>query len=185
MPYSPQGMFNWAVTWCNTANVGYSQTYRNFRTVNGITYFDCSSFTFFACWLGGNLDIGAMGYSTNIADYREGRANAWTVTTMISSLINYGWNSIPISNAVLQPGDILAKTRTHCEIYYGDTPIQTMGARNSSLPLADQVAIHQTTLNYIRSYYDLVLRPNGGQPPGPVPTQHRGIPLWMLLRYLP
>ena len=168
-------------------NVGYSQAYRNFRTVDGITYFDCSSFTFFACWLGGNLDIGAMGYSTTLDDYREGRANAWTVSSMINALTNYGWDRIPITDAVLQPCDIIATTSSHCEIYYGDSPIQMMGARNSSLPLDDQVAVHQTTLNYIRSYYDWVLRPNGGQPPGPTPTptRRKGIPLWMLLRYTP
>ena len=187
MSYNPQGMFNWAVNWCNRANVGYWDSFpeRNQQTINGITYYDCSSFTFFACWLGGGLDVGSLGYSTNLADYHNGVVNAWTVTSMISALTYAGWNIIPITNATsnLQPGDILAKIHTHTEIFYSNNPVQTMGARNSSLPLADQVSIHTTSLSYIQGYYDYIIRPNGVVPP--TPTQRRGIPLWMLLRYLP
>ena len=36
--------YQWAVNACNAPNIGYSQQYRRGQTVNGITYYDCSSF---------------------------------------------------------------------------------------------------------------------------------------------
>ena len=36
--------YNWEVSMCNAPNIGYSQAYRQGQTVNGITYYDCSSF---------------------------------------------------------------------------------------------------------------------------------------------
>ena len=185
MPYSTAGMFAWAEAMCNRANVGYWMSYpqRNFMTINGITYFDCSSFTFFACWLGGGLDVGALGYSTDLAAYQAGASgspNAWTVNSMIRNLQAAGWATYSPSAVTLQPGDILAKWDTHTEIYYGDNPVRLMGARNSSLPLADQVAIHETSLTSIQNYYNLVLRPDGGPTPPPGPT--RPVPVWLIKR---
>lgn len=40
--------YTWAVNCCNLPNVGYSNIYRNQQTVNGITYYDCSSFINYA-----------------------------------------------------------------------------------------------------------------------------------------
>ena len=48
-----QVAYNWAIEVCNKPNVGYSQQYRNQRTVNGITYYDCSSFIWYALIAGG------------------------------------------------------------------------------------------------------------------------------------
>ena len=47
-----QKAYNWAIGTCNAPNVGYSQAYRNQRTVNGITYYDCSSFIWYALMAG-------------------------------------------------------------------------------------------------------------------------------------
>ena len=35
-----QTAYEWAIEKCNAPNIGYSQAYRNQRTVNGITYYD-------------------------------------------------------------------------------------------------------------------------------------------------
>ena len=50
---SIQSAYNWAIETCAKENVGYSQTYRNQQTVNGITYYDCSSFIWYALIAGG------------------------------------------------------------------------------------------------------------------------------------
>lgn len=176
LPVNLQGMFDWAVNMCNAANVGYSQTYRNYETVNGITYFDCSSFTFFALWLGGGFDVGHFGYSTNLSDYQNRLENAWIVTEMINCLQAAGWTRMDPEQVQWLPGDILAKTRTHTEICYSNSPLQTMGARNPNLPLADQVSIHGASTGY----YDVLLRYNAGPGPHPQPTQP--MPIWLLKR---
>ena len=44
--------YTWAVNCCNLPNVGYNNDYRNQRTVNGITYYDCSSFINYALLFG-------------------------------------------------------------------------------------------------------------------------------------
>ena len=177
--YDVRNMLSWAESMCNAADVGYSQTYRNYITVNGITYFDCSSFTFFAMWLGGGLDVGSLGYSTNLQDYREGRANAWVVSSMVRKLQAMGWQQVSTSDPSLWlPGDILVKTRTHTEIFYTQSPFLCMGARNSSLPLADQVAIHSCPT----TYYDQVWRDPAGPPPTPGPRIHGPMPAWLLKR---
>ena len=48
MSESLTGAFSWSVAKCNANDVGYSQAYRNERTVDGITYYDCSSFIWYA-----------------------------------------------------------------------------------------------------------------------------------------
>lgn len=172
------GAMQWAVSMCNNPNVGYNQSYRNFQTVDGLTYFDCSSFTFFALWLGGGLDVGAFGYSTNLSDYQNGRANAWVVTSMISALRGDGWWDMPVSTDNWEPMDILAKTRTHTEFVYSKSPLQIMGARNRSLPFADQVAIHPG----YSGYFDVLLRYPEGEPPTPPIPGSKPMPIWLIKR---
>lgn len=53
--------YNWAIETCVKPNVGYSQQYRNQRTVNGITYYDCSSFVWYALIAGWVPRRGTMG----------------------------------------------------------------------------------------------------------------------------
>lgn len=175
MPFSIQGMYDWAVQECNRSDVAYSQTYRNQQTVNGITYYDCSSFTFFAMWLGGGLDVGALGYSTNINAYHAGQANAWTVTTMLRALSTVsGFQQFNPSTTAWQAGDILAKTRTHTEICYAP-PRQTMGAHST----AGGVSINQYQTSI--GYYDVLVRYTDA--PGPIPPgPTQPLPIWLLKR---
>ena len=125
---------SWAINKCNEDNVGYSMTYRNQRTVNGITYYDCSSFI--------NYALNAGGFST--PSYAPDK---WPFTTanMRSELIRLGFKKLSPSVA-WKRGDILWRSGSktgHTEMAYSTT--QAMGARSSSYPLAEQVAIHDSS----------------------------------------
>lgn len=61
MPANIQIAYNWAVETCAKPNVGYSQQFRNQVTVNGITYYDCSSFVWYALIAGGFDMVGEWG----------------------------------------------------------------------------------------------------------------------------
>lgn len=184
-----QAAYNWIEAQCNAANVRYSQAYRNYMTVDGLTYFDCSSLIFFGMWLGGGLDVGALGYSTDLSDYRNWRANAWIVQTMEPQLVSLGWVDVRTDMPEeWLPGDILIKhNQWHTEMVYSPQPnLMQMGARNSSLPAADQVAIH----TLYTGYYDRILRdptqpaptPGPGPGPGPHPGPTKRMPIWLLKR---
>ena len=67
--------YSWAVQTCNAPNVGYSQRYRNQQTINGITYYDCSSFINYALIMGGFV---TPAYAPT--------KNAFTTSTEISEL---------------------------------------------------------------------------------------------------
>ena len=117
----------WAVNKCNDAHVGYSQAYRNQQRVGGITYYDCSSFVWFAL---------------KAAGFPLGDGWPFTTFTMGSALKALGFTEMSTNRSWL-PGDILVRNRTntqHTEIVY-DTSRRTMGAHTDGVPLADQVSI--------------------------------------------
>lgn len=187
-----QGAYDWIEYQCNAANVRYSQPYRNYMTVDGLTYFDCSSLLFFGFWLGGGLDVGALGYSTDLDDYRNWRANAWTVQTMEPTLVSLGWVDVRTDMPEeWLPGDVLihwgnSEGPWHTEMIYSGAPnYMQMGARSSRLAAADQVSIH--TL-YVPNYYQRILRdptqppPTPGPGPGPTPGPSKRMPIWLLKR---
>ena len=119
--------YNKGVEICNKANVGYSQAYRNQQTVNGVTYYDCSSFIWY-CLLEGGFDcVGKNGGST------------WpfTTSTMANVLRKLGFKQVAVSNA-WKPGDILIRSG-HTEMVYNGRV--TMGAHADDRPLQDQVSI--------------------------------------------
>lgn len=191
MPFNLQGAYNWIEQQCNAANVRYSQSYRNMRTVDGLTYFDCSSLIFFGMWLGGGLDVAALGYSDILSwytnpNYETGEvANAWIVQTMEPKLISLGWVDVRLDMPEeWLPGDILIKhNQWHTEMVYSGQPnLMQMGARNSSLTAADQVSIHTLYTNY----YDRILRDPTQPPPTPGPGPHPGpsyrLPIWLIKR---
>ena len=181
MAFSIRDMYDWAVQECSRTDVAYSQSYRNQQTVNGITYYDCSSFVFFAMWLGGGLDVGSLGFSTNINDYHNGRANAWVVTSMVNTYLPQvpGFEFYDASSTLWQEGDVLAKTnvireRRHTEICYA-LPTRTMGAHN---PTAG-VSINSYDTGY--NYYNVLIRYTGS--PGPTPPgPTQGVPIWLIKR---
>lgn len=184
-----QAAYNWIVSQCNDPDVRYDQTYRNMRTVNGLTYFDCSSLMFFGLWQGGGFPVGSYGYSTTLTDYTnptQGHwANAWTVQTMEPILVQAGWVDVRLDMPEeWLPGDILIKYgQWHTEMVYSPQPnLMQMGARNSSLPAAEQVAIHTLYTNY----YDRILRDPSQPAPTPGPGPHPGptyrMPIWLIKR---
>ena len=173
-----QGAYTWAVNMCNRSMTAYDQSYRNMqvRPSDQRTCFDCSSFTFFALWLGGQFDVGSLGYSTTLSDYTSipNTANAWTVSSFEAVAAQLGFTMYNVGSVAPQAGDIVTKISTHCEFVYSDSPLTLMGARNSSLPYDDQVSIHQVS---DLSWYDHIWR-YGGTPP----TPGGGLPPWLLKR---
>lgn len=124
---SIQAAYNWAVNTCSVPNVGYSQTYRNQRTVNGITYYDCSSFIWYALIAGG-WDMEAIFKST------------WPFTTrdMDRVLAGMGFVRHPATD-IWVAGDILMKSG-HTEMAFDTT--RSMGAHTSKVELAQQVSVN-------------------------------------------
>ena len=126
----------WAVNTCNAPNVGYNQNYRDQETVNGITYYDCSSFIWYALRAGGwNL-------------------TGWPFTTgsMRPVLLQQGFTQLPIGSTIWMPGDVCWRDG-HTEMVYQGVGIgdgYTMGAHSARLPLIDQVSV-SSTLDSARS----------------------------------
>lgn len=122
--------YQWSIETCNAPNIGYSQTYRNQQVVGGITYYDCSSFIYYALIAGGfDLDPDEWPFTTY---------------TMNRVLLNLGFQQIEITDAWL-PGDILnanPSVANHCEMVYEGR--RTMGAHSARYPLDDQVSINDT-----------------------------------------
>lgn len=56
--------YQWAIETCNAPNVGYSMEHRYQETINGITYYDCSSFVWYALYNGGFINIGQSAFTT-------------------------------------------------------------------------------------------------------------------------
>lgn len=169
-PGNLQGFVNWCIEKCNDPNVGYSQAHREEETINGITYYDCSSFI----WYGlkhNDFDIDATGHPTY----------AFNTTAMPTDLPLMGFVEVDRTGQLL-PGDI-GVTTTHAEVVYegGIGSAVFMGAHNDSLPLADQVSINNYTTQ--GTDFDSIWRFQGS--PSPTPGRKRKMPLWMMLRRLP
>lgn len=165
-----QGFINWCIEKCNDPNVGYSQAYRAEQTVNGITYYDCSSFV----WYGlahNDFDIEATGHS----DY------AFDTAAMPTDLPKMGWAEID-RNGELKPGDI-GVSSDHTEVVYtgGNGEAVFMGAHSSSYPLAEQVSISDFTSQGTR--FEHIYRFMGGI--SPAPKKKKGMPIWMMLKRYP
>lgn len=124
--------YTWAINTCNAPKVGYSQNYRNQRTVNGITYYDCSSFINYALLAGG---FSTPSYAPN--------HNAFTTYSMGAQLIALGFTELTVgSSFVWQAGDI-GLSGGHTEMCYqgGTGTAIFMGAHTSNASLANQVSI--------------------------------------------
>lgn len=137
--------YSWAINTCNAPNVGYSQTYRNQQTINGITYYDCSSFIWYALLAGGFDCVTA----------NNGNSWPFTTSTMPTILPKLGFTEVNASGPWL-PGDV-ALGPGHTEMVYEEGVSQgvCMGAHTSNLPLADQVSINpwpSTTANFNRIF---------------------------------
>jgi len=124
--------YSWAIETCNADDVGYSQTYRNQQTVNGITYYDCSSFIWYALIAGGFDCVTAAGTSWPFTTY-----------TMASILLKLGFEEVSATGEY-KPGDI-GLNSSHTEMCYsgGTGSGIFMGAHTSNTSLANQVSIDE------------------------------------------
>lgn len=135
--------YTWAVNCCNLPKVGYSQAYRNQQTVNGITYYDCSSFINYALLAGG---WSTPGYAPN--------NNAFTTYDMEGVLQRLGFTRV--TDGVIKAGDI-GVSDTHTEMCYkgGTGKAVFMGAHGSNgIELVNQVSIGSSSgnPNYERTF---------------------------------
>ena len=124
---SIQLAYNWAIDICDKPNIGYSMTYRNQRTVNGITYYDCSSFIWYALIAGG-WDMPTI----------YGDTWPFTTSTMERVLAKMGFTKY-LGNETWKPGDILMASG-HTEMAFDST--RSMGAHTSKVALDEQVSIN-------------------------------------------
>ena len=122
---SIQIAYDWAIETCTAPNIGYSQTYRNQQTINGITYYDCSSFIWYALKAG---------------KFPVEKYGSWPFTTssMGKILLNMGFKKHD-ANIKWQAGDILLR-KGHTEMAFDST--RTMGAHTANVPLEQQVSIN-------------------------------------------
>lgn len=150
---SIQKAYQWAIDTCNKDNVGYSQAYRNQQTVNGITYYDCSSFINYALVAGGFI---TTSYAPN--------HNAFTTVTMRNALIQLGFKRV--TDGTLKAGDIGVSNNSqlqHTEMVYevsedGKTA-RWMGAHTDGVALANQVSISDT---WVGLWFDELYRYGDG-----------------------
>ena len=134
-------MWQWSVAKCNEPDVGYSLAYREQQTVNGITYYDCSSFVYYA------LQAGRF----PVEQYQGN--DPFTTDEMDSVLRSLGFTKYASSDVPTDQWkkcDILwrrkksAQSYNHTELVHSVG--QAMGARGAeSYTLPNQVAIHSST----------------------------------------
>lgn len=122
--------YQWAINTCNAPNVGYSQQYREQKTVGGVTYYDCSSF---------------VAYALREAGFDVPYPSMWT-GNMNSTLSKLGFTQYQSANVEWKPFDILWRSG-HTEICYQSGGVGkgiTMGAHTNGIPLAEQVSINNS-----------------------------------------
>lgn len=120
---------------------------RNQVTQNGITYYDCSSFQWFACKQAGFDVVAANKYSMiQSGYYTEAQAEAnknwpWTTPYMRNALLYLGFQELPITGE-WKPGDIVVNPNSgakgHTEMVYqgGNAQGICMGARGSGVSIS-------------------------------------------------
>lgn len=120
--------YQWVINACNSPNIGYSMAHRKGETVNGITYYDCSSFISKALTVGGFY-----------------KSNPWFTTNSEPGYLRQaGFVEMSVETA-WQPGDVLLRAEHTEMVYQGGEAGQggvTMGAHTDQYPLDEQVSIN-------------------------------------------
>lgn len=175
---SLQTAFTWAENKCEEPNVGYSQEYREGQVVDGIQYYDCSSFIYAALAAGG-------------FDFAPGYQWFWT-GNQTQAMKSVGWTEYVfqdgvISDFALRNGDVLIRgagrsdvpgdvstDEGHTEMVWDAAKGYTMGAHSSSLPLDDQVSKHY--IDQRKEAWFFVMRYGEGAVPGSPSFTAAGLP---------
>lgn len=119
--------YTWEIQSCNSGHCKYSMPLRQQVTQNGITYYDCSSFQWYALKAGGFDVVGA----------NNGSSYPFTTPTMRGVLLRLGFQELPMTGE-WKPGDILVNpnpgAKGHTEMVYtgGQSQGVLMGARGGS-----------------------------------------------------
>lgn len=166
-----QTMLQWMIDKCNDEHVGYSQTYRQQQTVNGITYYDCSSMMWYALKVAG----------FDIVSANNGSSYPFTTSTMGVVLDRLGFKRLSATSVDWLPADIVWRSG-HTEMVM--IPNITMGAHTDGVALEDQVSINKyhsdkSSWTYVYRYTDW---DNIEPEPEPTPVTRRKMPLWMMCR---
>jgi len=128
--------YRWAIDTCNDPDVGYWMDHRYQETINDITYYDCSSFIWYALVDGGGFVLPSPAFVTG---------------GMLQVLTDAGFNIItgPNAGTICYPGDILwhnhGSAGGHTEMVFagGTGTARTMGAHGrNGIPLQNQVSIN-------------------------------------------
>ena len=128
--------YRWCIDQCNNPNVGYWMDHRYQETIDGITYYDCSSFMWYSLVDGGGFVLPSP---------------AFTTSGMLRVLTDAGFNIItgPGAGTICYPGDILwhnhGEANGHTEMVFagGTGTARTMGAHGrNGIPLQNQVSIN-------------------------------------------
>lgn len=173
---SLQKAFTWAEDTCEEPNVGYSQTYREGQVVNGIKYYDCSSFISAALTAGGFFTENPWFYTGTQTQYMK--QAGWK---------EYVFQNGDISGFALKNGDVLIKGAARSDVP-GDVPVSdghtemvwdaangyTMGAHSSLLPLDDQVSKHY--IDQRKNLWYFVMRYGEGVTPSSPSFTAAGLP---------
>lgn len=143
--------YAWAIETCKNKNVRYSQARRNKGNYNGCTYYDCSSFIWYAL-SAGNFPI-KEAYKYIMGFEYQGNA----ITTVYEGLwlLKMGFKRLSPSET-WKSGDILLR-KGHTEMVHeakGAGKGYTMGAHGSSYPAEKQVSIN-TSPSTASSWVDL------------------------------
>lgn len=147
--------YRWAIQKCNADYVRYSMQWdlRDGVYRDGLQYFDCSSFIFWALNAGGFPVVQIFGN------------NAFNTDSMGAVLLQMGFVEVSRTGQIL-PGDIgvhhRGSARGHTEMCYtgGNGAGVFMGAHGSSLPAQQQVSIN--TYTTAGTYWDEIYRYQGG-----------------------
>lgn len=135
--------------WCQTANIGYSQTDRwNFNPAHGNC--DCSSLVIH-CLKEADFDTGTASYTGNLSQ----------------NLTAHGWKRLPVNNHP-QAGDILLNDKHHVAIYLGDGQLAqaSISETNTTTGTAgDQTNNETNILPYYNYPWDCYLRYKGENMP--------------------
>lgn len=128
--------YRWSIDQCNNPNVGYWMDHRYQETIDNITYYDCSSFIWYALVDGGGFVLPSPAFVTG---------------DMLRVLTDAGFTIItgPSAGTICYPGDILwhnqGSAGGHTEMVFagGTGTARTMGAHGrQGIPLQDQVSIN-------------------------------------------
>lgn len=128
--------YRWCIDQCNNPNVGYWMDHRYQETIDGITYYDCSSFMWYSLVDGGGFVLPSPAFVTG---------------GMLRVLTDAGFNIItgPGAGTICYPGDILwhnhGAAGGHTEMVFagGTGTARTMGAHGrNGIPLQNQVSIN-------------------------------------------